>query len=889
MADDDLRAQVHAVLNDRYTIDRELGRGGMATVYLAEDVRHKRRVAIKVLHPELSAVIGSERFLKEIELTASLQHPHILPLFDSGSANGQLFYVMPFVDGETLRTRIDREGPLPVADALRIAREAADALQYAHERKVVHRDVKPENILLQGGHALVADFGIALAVQHAGGQRITQTGISLGTPQYMAPEQGTGDTHVDARADIYALGAVTYEMLVGEPPFAGPNSQAVIARLLTTPPPLVSATRGTVSASIDQAINTALAKLPADRFSSAREFAEALGGAGGVTVSVPRPTSPAAVVWRHPLPLALAAMLIAVSAVAVRLWMATRTPSDEKVVRFPIDMVRYVSTGAAVGPGIAISPDGRTIAYIGGSGDAASQQVMVRSLDDPRPHAIPGTDLAQGLFFSPDGKSLCIWSKGRLIRVPLDGSSPVVLSQGIGYTGGAWGPKGVIALSVRGRLMTISDSGGTMSPVPGDSSAGFDSFPVFIDDGETVIVVSGRGGQVQGGPITAVSLSSGRRTPLGVVGNLVVGVIDDVLLYTNGARQLMALRLDKRSLTAVGAPIPVLTIPPYVGANQPSVAASQSGTLVVAGGSSAAQLVGVGMNGVATTVAAEARSYATPRFSPDGRRIVMAIGDGNISDLWLLDAVDQTFLRITQDTSGRPEWTTDGKHILYRHSRPATKGTETQSEIFSRPLDGSSPPVPVFADGQHDYWEAVMTPDGKGLVLQRDVARLNTGSDVVYRAFGDTIERPVAATAGDETQGRPSPDGRWVAFQFTAPGGGTSQVVVRSITGSGAPVVVSPTFGSEPVWSRDGKHLYYRDGRQFVEATYETTPAFRVLSRRPLFADVYDFASAPHANYDLYPDGTGFLVVKAIEGRQLVVTVNWRQELRRAMRRQGER
>src|SRR5687767_10486490 len=200
-------------LEAHYAIEREIGRGGMATVYVARDVRHRRQVAIKVLHPELSAMLGSERFLKEIELTASLQHPHILPLFDSGSADGQLYYVMPFVEGETLRTRLERERQLPIGDAVRLATEVADALAYAHGRGVVHRDIKPENVLLQGGHALVADFGIALAVQHAGGQRIKQTGLSLGTPQYMSPEQAMGDRAIDARSDIYALGAVAYEML----------------------------------------------------------------------------------------------------------------------------------------------------------------------------------------------------------------------------------------------------------------------------------------------------------------------------------------------------------------------------------------------------------------------------------------------------------------------------------------------------------------------------------------------------------------------------------------------------------------------------------------------------------------------------------------------------
>ncbi|HET9798954.1 MAG TPA: serine/threonine-protein kinase, partial [Gemmatimonadaceae bacterium] len=279
----DRSALVAAALGARYAVERELGAGGMATVYLAEDVRHHRKVAIKVLHPELSAVLGPERFLKEIELTAGLQHPHILPLFDSGSAEGQLFYVMPFVEGETLRTRLDRECQLPVADAVRIAREVADALAYAHSRGVIHRDVKPENILLQGGHALVADFGIALAVQQAGGHRITQTGLSLGTPQYMAPEQAAGERSVDARADIFALGAVTYEMLAGQPPFTGPTTQAVIARVLTAEPTPLTEVRHSVPAAIAAAVHTALAKLAADRFGSAAEFVAALSTPASVS------------------------------------------------------------------------------------------------------------------------------------------------------------------------------------------------------------------------------------------------------------------------------------------------------------------------------------------------------------------------------------------------------------------------------------------------------------------------------------------------------------------------------------------------------------------------------------------------------------------------------
>src|SRR5512138_2755054 len=267
-------------IGDRYRIERELGAGGMATVYLAHDLRHDRDVAIKVLEPELAAALGADRFLAEIRTTARLQHPHILPLLDSGDADGGLYYVMPFVSGETLRSRLARERQLPVDEAVRIAREVADALSHAHAGGVVHRDIKPENILLQDGHARVADFGIALAIEQAGGTRLTQTGLSLGTPQYMAPEQAMGERTIDARADIYSLGCVLYEMLTGEPPFTGPTAQAIVARVITDTPRPVSLQRRSVPAHVEAAVERALEKLPADRFSTATEFAAALVGTG---------------------------------------------------------------------------------------------------------------------------------------------------------------------------------------------------------------------------------------------------------------------------------------------------------------------------------------------------------------------------------------------------------------------------------------------------------------------------------------------------------------------------------------------------------------------------------------------------------------------------------
>src|SRR3989442_280664 len=269
-------ARLQAALADRYMIERELGRGGMATVYLARDLKHDRSVALKVLHAELAATVGPERFQREIKLAARLQHPHILTVLDSGEAAGQLWYTMPFVDGESLRERLAREQQLPLEEALQITREVADALSHAHGEGVIHRDIKPENILLSHGHALVADFGVARALQTAVGERLTETGMAVGTPAYMSPEQATGERQVDARSDLYSLGCVLYEMLAGEPPYTGSSAQAVIAKRFSEPIPHIRTVRESVPEAIEQAVSKALAKSPADRFATAAEFAAAL-------------------------------------------------------------------------------------------------------------------------------------------------------------------------------------------------------------------------------------------------------------------------------------------------------------------------------------------------------------------------------------------------------------------------------------------------------------------------------------------------------------------------------------------------------------------------------------------------------------------------------------
>ena len=309
-----LSDRLRDAIADRYDIGSEIGRGGMAVVYSARELKSGREVAIKVLKPGLSAVLGAERFLREMGITARFNHPNIVPLLDSGQIGGLLYYVMPYVTGESLRERLDRETQLPVADALRITEQVSSALDYAHRQQVIHRDIKPENILLHEGMAMVADFGMALAVTTAGGERLTATGITVGTPEYMSPEQATGSRKLDARSDIYGLGCVLYEMLTGEPPHAAPTPHAVIAKRLTDTITPARRLRGIVSQPIERTLELALAKVPANRFETAQDFAQALTAA---TADSPPPRKRRRLRWVLPAVAAAAALA------AVLLWLAT--------------------------------------------------------------------------------------------------------------------------------------------------------------------------------------------------------------------------------------------------------------------------------------------------------------------------------------------------------------------------------------------------------------------------------------------------------------------------------------------------------------------------------------------------------------------------------------
>lgn len=885
-----------AALADRYRIERELGAGGMATVYLARDLRHDREVAIKVLHPDLGAALGSDRFLSEIKTTARLSHPHILPLLDSGAADGFLFYVMPLVRGETLRTRLERERQLPIDDALRIAREVADALQAAHELGIVHRDIKPENILLQGGHALVADFGIALAVQSAGGARMTQTGLSLGTPQYMSPEQAMGERSVDARADVYALAAVTYEMLAGDPPFTGSSVQAIVAKLLAERPTPLQTLRDTVPVSVEQAVLRGLAKLPADRFATAQAFAQALSASstaaeaayGSASLGAARkaaapPMSPlVAFASRHGGKLAFA-MLLGVALMEGVAIFAARGRASHSAETGPIMRVvvasstdKYPMAAFAGERRFALAPDGSAFAYI--VRDGSVNRLAIRELSELEPRLITGSEGAATVAFSPDGKRLAFTSSStRLSRVNRDGSGLVSLYDGleVGAGGVAWLNNGEILLSPRGDegtgLLRINASTGARTLLTSvDEGAGgrYHLSPTAVDGGALVFFTKTSTAATDLHP-AVLRLADGDTASFpSMVTAMVLGVAQDHALLVRRDGALLAAPFNRRALT-LGEPVQVASgIPTRLWAAQ--VALSENGTLLYESGGADARLLLVGPDGRGRPALDTLLPLSYPRVSPDGKLVAYRLTQSSGTAIYVTDLTSGAQQRVTEvGATDRPEWSPDGKFLYF----VAVVGG--RSVIQRAPVDRSGPVETVHED-PFQIREVVPMPDGSGLLYRVDA--VSTNRDVKLVSLdGSRRVRVVLGGRDDEKQARPSPDAKWIVY--VSDESGRSQVYLRGVAEGSGRIPISVGEAHEPVWSRDGRRIYYREGDAIIEATVGLGPTPVVTARRVAITGDYG-SDIYHANYDVAPDGRGLLLLQSgTDERRLVLVLNWGLEL----------
>ncbi len=862
-----------AALADRYRLERELGRGGMATVYLAQDLKHDRQVAIKVLRPELAAVIGAERFLTEIKTTANLQHPHILPLHDSGQADSFLFYVMPFVEGESLRDRLNREKQLPIPDAVRIAGEVAGALDYAHRHGIIHRDIKPENILLHDGRALVADFGIALAATSAGA-RMTETGMSLGTPHYMSPEQAMGDRELTPRSDVYALGAMTYEMLLGEPPFTGPTAQSIVAKVMTEEPAPIVPRRKSVPSAVEAAVLTALEKLPADRWGSAAEFAGALSDQSvrryvGKSVNPPRYRLTRLPTYRLPVIVAAAGALIAALAVA-----ALRPSS--RGAPFPVRLELPLSTGLTRSAVATLSPDGHTVVFVGTPPSGQGTVLYQRRLDQLVSRVIPATDNAGTPVYSPDGKWLAfVAGRRRIVKVPLDGGVAVPLAEIPDEGGLDWSPGGDIVAGggifegLKG-LYRMSAAGGPLLPLTSIDTARKElshQYPRVLGDGRTVLFTIWYG-TLDGAELAATSLDDGRVVPLGVIGVKALGVVDGQMVYVRADGVTMAVPFDVRRRRASGNPVQVLDqVRMFGGVGDAGAYLTSGGGMVYATGVLRRRAIWVDRNGAVLGALGEPREFSAPRLSPDGSRAAVIVGTGWGSDLWILDLSAGTLTPLTTTGGSRnASWSPDGRRVLY----VSTQGG--RAALWWQPADGSGPAV-MAATPRHNAWNVDLSPDGRTAVFNAvydGSFNLETLSLDSARVAADVAASPVAT----EMFGRFSPDGRWIAY--TSDESGRREVYIRSFPDAVSRIQVSAAGGSRPVWSPDGSRLYYMEERRLMSATLGRAPTIRVASRAVLFEGRYE------TDFDVSPDGTRFLMIESeTSGLNLVVIPDWRTELRR--------
>jgi eukaryotic-like serine/threonine-protein kinase len=845
----------------------------MATVYLARDLRHERDVAIKVLHPELAAALGGERFLAEIRTTARLQHPHILPLLDSGDAAGALYYVMPFLAGETLRHRLERERQLSLGDAVRIAREVADALHYAHSSGIIHRDIKPENILLQGGHALVADFGIALAVQQAGGQRMTQTGLSLGTPQYMSPEQAMGEKVIDGRTDIYALGAVTYEMLTGDPPFTGASIQAIVAKVLAERPTPPRTLRDTVPPHIEDAVLTALAKLPADRHASAAEFASALSDGSHASAAARRGAESRSR-WRDPVVLGLGVAVVLFAAGAAALATRVGNTSDP----FPVRMVITRDAEEAIGPGV-LSPDGQSVVYAGQTRSGVNRSYYIRRLDQLTARAIAGTEGSwRTPVFSPDGKWIAfVVGRNRLVKVPIEGGAPVTLAEVADYGGLDWSPTGEIVLGpgidegMQG-LFRINEAGGRLVPFTRVDTARKElshQSPRVLADGKTVVFAIWTG-SLDRAELAVTSLDDGKVVPLGIRGVTPLGVVDGRLVYLGADGLLMAARFDPRRKRISGTPALVqdgIRFQGGGGSDHDEASMTHDGGLVYLRGNENRRLVWVDRTGRATSASDGAREFAHVRLAPNGRQAALTIVTGVKRDIWTLDLSGGALTPLTTTgTSRNPMWSADGRRILYGSTHNGRAGLWWQS------ADGSGPAELALAP-RRNPWFADLSPDGRSVVFNA-IDSANFDLETVSLDSTQHGRKLSASPTAMEAHGRFSPDGKWVAYLSNE--SGRAEVYVRALGEGAGRVQISTSGGRRPIWRRDGTELFYWEANRLIAARLRFDPALTVVSRTALFAGAYE------DDYDVSADGSRFLMIQSeTSGLSLVVVPNWKTDLRR--------
>ena len=884
--------RLSAALADRYRIDRELGAGGMATVYLAADLKHDRNVAIKVLKPELAAVLGAERFVVEIKTTAALQHPHILPLFDSGDADGFLYYVMPYIEGETIREKLNRETQFSVDEAVRITREIADALDYAHRNGVIHRDIKPENILLHDGRAMVMDFGIALAVSAAAGGRMTETGLSLGTPHYMSPEQATAEKEISGRSDVYSLGSVLYEMLAGNPPHTGASAQQIIMKIITESAEAVTKYRKSVPPNVEAAVAKSLEKLPADRFESARAFADALRDPGFTTGASTRLHVGAkrnGTGNRQWLAAAIVGLVVLAAGIGGGMFIAKRDVSEPEVVRFEAPMPAGARRPTSNFTPFAISPDGRTMVVLVGYDSAGGKSLLYRrNLGQLTGAIISGTEGAYSPFFSPDGKWVGFFTgEGAVKKVPLNGGSAIALAPGVNNIpfGAAWLDDGTIVYGGSDAgLKRVGSAGGAVSAVLNPANADY-YWPAELP-GATRVLALRCAVQCEKTDLVALDLKTGKATVVVAGGTRGWYLDGGTLVYGTTDNALFAVAFDPATLAIKSEPVPVLsTMSSGVAYGIWMAVSSKSGSMMYlpSAGSALSTLVAVDRSGIERTVLARPDRYAGPRWSPDGKRVA-TFAAGLIAHVWVHDLAANTATELTQGTHDiRPAWSPDGTQLIY----------STASAIMRVPADGSRPPSRLLNSNQPGANAVDWSADGKWIITDGFWSGPpSSQKEDVYAIPVDGVapRRAVVSTPGNDQLGSTSPDGKWIAYNSDE--SERNKVYVRPFMAEGGKFLISEGGAVQPRWISNRELVYVDDTGMLTVAALKIGTTVEVVKRTALFSIERFLGGRSNSAwvYDVSRDGKEFLFAKRVGAEvvpQATVVLHWSQELAKRIREQG--
>ncbi len=871
-----------------YQIVGLIGTGGMGEVYSAQDTRLNRTVAIKLLPSAFASDVDRlRRFELEARAAASLTHPNILAVHDVGTVDDGTSQAVPYIvsellDGETLRERLDA-GPIPASRAVDLATQLARGLAAAHERGVVHRDLKPENIFVtRDGVVKILDFGLAKLSEPAGGGAATvpptatgytAPGLVMGTVGYMSPEQVRGEA-ADHRSDIFAFGAILYEMVTGRRAFARETAAETMSAILRDEPVITPIADAAASPPFTRIIAHCLEKRPGDRFQSARDLAFALQALSTIESG---PVHPAATLQRRgtlrrALPWAIAT-LAAAAAVALAFTTSPAAPSREPVRRLTMllpdteavalaDLVPLVIGRTA----IALSPDGSKIVYVANRG--GTPQLVVRSLDSFSGTPIAGTDGAFAPFFSPDGRSVGFLTEHALKRVSLAGGDAVSLAEVRHGPGAAWTESGWIVFAdfEGARLMRVRPEGGAAEPILQASKPQYVAIGA-VSGADAVLVQSVSSLNPDGSTIEVVSIDGKTRRPL-IRGGTHPQHVGEYICFLRGG-SLHVQRFDLRTLTVEGAPTAVLDRVRSEIDGIGQVTISRDGTLAYISGPLAwlGTPAWLGADGKVTPLGAPQQGYGTFRISPDGKRIAIVIA-GHTDDVWILDVERGAFSRLTHDGGNDlPLWSHDGSRVAYMKIRDGV------STIAWKPVDGSGPEEQIVAE---DCAPWSFSPDGGTLAV-------SCGADLHMVAMaGDRKPKPFVTSEFGKWGARFSPDGQWVAFISAA--SGRYEIYVRRSSGSGRVWQVSSAGGEEPVWTPDGRGILYRNGRKLMLAAFDADPDVVIQPPREIFEG--SFVNVPGFSFDVAKDGRVLLLQESGTRPVTAVSVilNWLGEVRQKVR-----